>query len=537
MKKFIALVLTALLVALVLPVGGEVVPATNTKARVVVGVAGGFDFNRAKNALGWFGSIEMEMPEIGAIVITVPKNAIENIRRLTFVRYVEEDVLMEISYIDVSSKPSGGVNSKPRVRITDYTKELTVTAGSQGEVLFTIKNVGKVDALTVVELRDERGVLIARTGTITLPAGVSYSGRLGFTAPNTAGTYNWTLAVVDSSDSRVVYASATVVVNVTASNREPAPSPPPPTTYNDTITWNIQMINTTKVWSTSSQYGDSAYGQHATIQLAIIDTGVDYRHQDLEDTIMWCVVSLNNTLYMGGDISQCADLNGHGTHVTGIAAARLNNWGIAGVAPKVVVYVVKAFDSSGRGYSSDIARGLVEVVKGPDGVVGTDDDADVISMSFGGGYSSVLYEAIMYAYNVGVVLVASAGNSGASTPLYPAAHPEVIAVGAVDRYYSVPSWSNRNPDVVAPGSGVLSTWLDNKHIIASGTSMACPHVSAAVSLAQAVRLASGKQKLMPQQVIELVRTTAVDLGPTGYDQESGYGLVDAYTLVLSFLET
>ncbi|MEM4923898.1 MAG: S8 family serine peptidase [Ignisphaera sp.] len=106
-----------------------------------------------------------------------------------------------------------------------------------------------------------------------------------------------------------------------------------------------------------------------------------------------------------------------------------------------------------------------------------------------------------------------------------------MAVGAIDRYYAVPSWSNRNPDVVAPGSGVLSTYPGNRHVIASGTSMACPHVSAAVALVQAVRLATGRQKLAPAQMIELIRTTAIDLGTAGYDALYGYGLIDAYRAV------
>jgi len=525
--RIIVLVLIVLVAVFVLSTIGEAAPVT--RVRAVVGVHQEFDLGKVKAVLGQFGSIEREIPEIGVIVLSVSKNSVDHIRGFSFTRYVEEDVVLELG--SKSSSKSSGV-SKPRVSIADYTKELTIAVEDQGEVYFTIKNVGKVDVLVVVELRNERGVAVARTDTIALPAGFSYSGKLGFTAPSTAGTYSWTLAVVDSSGGGSVYASATVTVKVVAPTPE-TPSPPSDsTTYNDTIGWNVQIINATKVWAMSTQYGDSAYGYSVAVQLAIVDTGIDYTHQDLAGAVVWCVASLSGTLYRGSDISQCADPNGHGTHVAGIAAARLNNWGIAGVAPKVVLYAVRVLDSSGRGYASDIARGIVEAVKGPDGVVGTDDDADVISMSFGGGSSSVLYDAIRYAYSAGVVLVAAAGNSGGSTPLCPACYPEVIAVGAVDKYYSVPSWSNRNPDVVAPGSGVLSTWPGNRHVVASGTSMACPHVSAAIALAQAMRLASGRQKLTPAQMMEVTRSTALDLGSPGYDQESGYGLVDVYALVL-----
>ncbi len=100
---------------------------------------------------------------------------------------------------------------------------------------------------------------------------------------------------------------------------------------------------------------------------------------------------------------------------------------------------------------------LRKATKGPDDVAGTDDDADVISMSLGGPHSSVLYDAVKYAYNYNVTLVAAAGNDGASQSSCPACYREVIAVGAVDSNYNVPGWSNRNPDVVAPGVNILST--------------------------------------------------------------------------------
>lgn len=304
------------------------------------------------------------------------------------------------------------------------------------------------------------------------------------------------------------------------------------------VQWNVVMVNTTKVWSEYSPiYGDAAYGYHRAIQVAVIDTGVDSKHRDLRNSVVYCIVSLNNggTYYEGTNLRNCNDPNGHGTHVAGIIAARLNNYGVAGVAPKAVLYAVRVLDASGRGYASDIARGIIESVKGPDDVTGTDDDADVISMSLGGGHSQVLYDAVKYAYDNGAVLVAAAGNSGGSSPLYPAAYPEVIAVGAVDSNYTVPWWSNRNPDVVAPGVDVLSTLPGNRFGTMSGTSMACPHVSGAVAIVQALRLAAGMTKLTPAQVIDLVRATAVDLGEPGYDPESGYGLLNVYALVRAAL--
>lgn len=83
--------------------------------------------------------------------------------------------------------------------------------------------------------------------------------------------------------------------------------------------------------------------------------------------------------------------------------------------------------------------------------------------------------------------------------------------------------------MVAPGINVLSTWPMNKYAYASGSSISCPHVSGAVALVQALRMASNKPKLTPDQVISLVKSTAVDLGKLGYDEEYGYGLIEIHT--------
>ncbi|MCS7099959.1 MAG: S8 family serine peptidase, partial [Sulfolobales archaeon] len=225
------------------------------------------------------------------------------------------------------------------------------------------------------------------------------------------------------------------------------------------VAWNIELVNATDVWATSSRYGSAAYGYHPTVSVAILDTGVDYAHEDLRGAATFCIVSLRNgkTFYRGMNLANCADPNGHGTHVAGIVAARLNSFGVAGVAPRVTLYAVRVLDPSGSGYLSDIAKGIVEAVKGPDGVPGTEDDSDILSMSLGGSDSQVLRDAVLYAYSYGAVLVAAAGNEGASSLACPACYLEVIAVGAVDSRYRVPSWSNRYPDVVAPGVSILST--------------------------------------------------------------------------------
>ncbi|MEM1833512.1 MAG: S8 family peptidase [Desulfurococcaceae archaeon] len=296
------------------------------------------------------------------------------------------------------------------------------------------------------------------------------------------------------------------------------------------VRWNMEMIYVPNVWYTYDDYvGDAAYGYYPYLHVAVLDTGINYLHTDLQGAVVYCIVSLNNgaTFYKGTNLRNCNDPNGHGTHVAGIIAARLNGVGVAGAAPKVRLYAVRVLSASGSGYISDIARGIIESTKGPDGVAGTADDADIISMSLGGPHSNTLYNAVKYAYSYGVVLVAAAGNDGASSPSYPAAYPEVIAVGAVDINYNVPRWSNRNPDVVAPGVDILSTYRNNLYAYMSGTSMACPHVSGVVALMQAIRQAFGLRKLTPDEVKYIIINTAIDLGSSGYDPLYGYGLVDA----------
>lgn len=314
-----------------------------------------------------------------------------------------------------------------------------------------------------------------------------------------------------------------------------------------TLPWGVDYIDAEQVWPLGvTGFVDVNGDGDGEIEVAIMDTGVDADHPDLTGNIVWGVAVQNGRISSNYD-----DKNGHGTHVTGTVAAVDNGIGVVGVAHSVEIYAVKVLGNSGRGSWSDLIIGIDLAVKGPDGVIDSDgdgivagdpdDDApEVISMSLGGSSApQELHDIIKAAYNLGIVLVAAAGNEGAPNPGYPAAYPEVIAVGAIDSSGAVPSWSNRNPEVAAPGVDILSTYPGGGYETLSGTSMATPHVSATVALIQAARLASGLPLLPPgtetdtttDTVRGILHVTAVDMGAAGYDELYGYGVINAYNAV------
>ena len=320
----------------------------------------------------------------------------------------------------------------------------------------------------------------------------------------------------------------------------------------DTIPWGVSYIGAPDTWSITKGQVDVNGDGKGEIEVAVIDTGVDYDHPDLDGNIAWCIATLNGEI-----TSNCYDGNGHGTHVIGTIAAELDGAGVVGVAPEVEIYAIKALNDQGSGYISDIVTAIDMAIKGPDGVIDADgdgvivgdpdDDApEVISMSLGGSSDvQELHDIIISAYNWGITVVAAAGNEGASSPAYPAAYPEVIAVGAIDSNEEVPSWSNRYPEVTAPGVDILSTYPDDSYETLSGTSMATPHVSATVALIQAARLANGLSPLPPgteddmdtSTVRGVLHVTAKDLGASGYDYLYGYGAIQAYDAVNAALGT
>ena len=522
-RVWIGLLLVALLMG---PLVAEVAYSEGAETvSVIIGIKPSHDYLKAKNILKSYGALISDLPEIRAVLLKLPRPAIEHARRLPFVSYVEEDTVVEV--LGVSGRTIASA-----VKIISYTEVVKISVGEAGAVGYTLQNSEKTTVGVYVRLLNHSGKIVAEKYH-ELPRRSKVSDSLSFLAPTTPNNYTWRLEVVSASSTTLYDSKLVTVIVVGSETPSPDPSQQSPgtsLTYTDTLTWNVRYVKAPNVWHTYN----TSLGIHALgygVKVAVLDTGIDYTHPELQKVVTWCARYLSSGVdtYEGYNLSYCYDGHGHGTFVTGIIAAQLNNASIAGVAPFVEVYAVKVVKDDGYGTVYDLAKGIIEAVKGPDNVPGTSDDADVISMSISTSVDSqTLYNAITYAVGYGAVLVAAAGNKGATTPSYPAAYPEVIAVGAIDANYNVPSWSNRNPDIVAPGVSTVSTTRGGGIGTGSGTSYACPHVSGVVALIQALRMANGLPKLDAYKMEQLLKDTAVDLGNTGYDELYGYGLVNAY---------
>ncbi len=303
-------------------------------------------------------------------------------------------------------------------------------------------------------------------------------------------------------------------------------------------------INMELAWDISTGYG---------VIVAVVDTGVAYEdyseviflNRNKTKTIYYSQApDLVGTDFVAGydfvnDDAHPNDDEGHGTHVTGTIAQRTNNGiGVAGVAFDCSIMPVKVLDSSGSGTYTDIADGIY---------FAADNEADVINMSLGGSFdSSILKDAVAYAYGKGVTIVCSSGNDGASNSIgFPAAYDDYcIAVGATRYDEAISYYSNGGTslDITAPGGdvtidqnndgygdGVLQQTHDGNdytsfgYYFYQGTSMSAPHVSGVAALLISVGVA-----ITPNTVREALQTTAEDHGEPGWDSWYGHGIVDAY---------
>jgi subtilisin family serine protease len=286
----------------------------------------------------------------------------------------------------------------------------------------------------------------------------------------------------------------------------------PNDTYYAGYQWHLPKISAPQAWDIST-------GKTNPI-IAVVDTGVYAAHPDLAGKILNGYNYVNNT-------ANTADDYGHGTEVSGTAAAYGNNSvGVAGVTFANYILPVKVLDSTGSGTYSAIANGITYAA---------DHGARVINMSLGGtSSSSTLQSAINYAWNKNCVLIAAAGNGGNNVLNYPAACQNVVAVSATDQNDALAYFSSYGSDVAlaAPGVSIATTTMDGGYGSVSGTSFSSPIVSGVVAL-----MASVNPQLSNTQLVNMVKTNVDDLGAAGYDQYFGYGRVNAYKALVAVTNT
>ncbi|MHB8132121.1 MAG: S8 family serine peptidase [Mobilitalea sp.] len=286
--------------------------------------------------------------------------------------------------------------------------------------------------------------------------------------------------------------------------------------------WNFSKLNMPSAW-------ESTMGENDVI-VAVIDTGAYFPLDDLGETIF-----AQGFDFVNYRVNPFDD-NGHGSHVIGTIAQSTNNsTGVAGMAPNIKIMPIKVLAYDGYGYTSDIVQGIYYAVN---------NGAQIINMSLGSrSYSSLVNEACQYAHNHGVLVVAAAGNDTSSVLSYPAAYENVISVGAINNANQLAYYSNYGYglDLVAPG-GDLNSYIYNSkfgysfpggilqetfvgssidYYFFQGTSMAAPHVAGLAAL-----LKSKNVTLSVDQIIDILKNSADDLGNSGYDNTYGYGLIN-----------
>ncbi|HEX9922719.1 MAG TPA: S8 family peptidase [Anaerolineae bacterium] len=273
-------------------------------------------------------------------------------------------------------------------------------------------------------------------------------------------------------------------------------------------------INAAEAWDFSTGGSD--------ITIAIIDSGVDLDHPDLQAKIVpgYDFVNLD---------SLADDDYGHGTHVAGIAAAVSNNGlGITGVSWGAKIMPLKMLNASGTGTTFNLAKAIYFAV---------DNGAQVINMSLGASCGSgwpEVEDAVDYAVAKGVLLIAAAGNNQPYV-FCPAAIADVVAVGATSATDVRASFSNYGPEleVVAPGVDIYSTLVGGGYGTKNGTSMAAPFVAGLAAL-----LRSSDPALTAGDVTTVIQNTSDDLGSPGWDPLYGHGRINAWrALAATSLQT
>lgn len=274
--------------------------------------------------------------------------------------------------------------------------------------------------------------------------------------------------------------------------------------------WEINKFNVPGKWIKSQGEG---------VIVAVIDTGCDLNHNDLQENL------LDGKNFVDPSASPMDD-NGHGSHVAGTIAASNNSLGMVGVAPKTKILPIKALDRRGSGNLNHI----IDAIKWS-----ADQNVDFITMSLGAPNTTKdLDDAVQYAYNKGSIIFCAAGNSGEDVDImYPAKCENTIAIGAIDRLLQRTKFtcSGETLDFLAPGHEILSCVPGNQYAIMSGTSMSNPFAVGCASLALSQYRKNGMSNSLKtyHDYIELFKKNATHLSDSRYSNQKryeGYGIIN-----------
>lgn len=368
--------------------------------------------------------------------------------------------------------------------------------------------------------------------------------------------YSIELNLEEIQDFKNQYDIASITPNYTY-KIETAPIPNDPQFASQ---WNLSYLKMLNVWEKATGKG---------VVIGIIDTGIDFDHEDLSSQLWinsdedingngtfepWSSTEERNGItgdfdfidndgngyaddVIGYDFVDVSSRNlgddqtpdpvpfdeqSHGTNMAGIVGAAHNNGvGISGIAYGAKVMTIRAFDISGAGESDDIAAAIVYAVT---------NGAKVLNFSWGEQYySPILHDAVKFAYANNVTMVSSSGNNNWYQEHFPSDLEEIITVGAISEAQTKTGSSNygNRLDIMAPGQLVPSTDLNNGYSSKSGTSVASPHVVAAVAL-----LLELKPNLTPKEIKFLLESTATDDKEyPGWDIFYGKGILNIERLL------
>ncbi len=255
------------------------------------------------------------------------------------------------------------------------------------------------------------------------------------------------------------------------------------------------------------------------IKIAILDTGINYNHEDLDANYRGGYNFITNG--RGSDDPFDDSYNQHGTNIAGIIAAESNDIGVVGVAPDASIYAVKVLDGSTFGSLSDIIAGIQWAVE---------NNMDIANISIAGVDSSLLQATCDAAEQAGLLIVASAGNTYSGAAQFPAAYDSVVAVAGTDQNDSKGFFSPIDPvlEIAAPGLNIYSTAQENSYAALSGTSQSAAFVSgaAALLLSKGINDRNNDGIINNDDLRKTLQTSVTDLGILGRDDTFGYGLLN-----------